>query len=670
MARRTRKLQRELAGADGLRAQRGQAIVLIAIMLAVVVGMAALAIDGARAYALRRDLQAAVDSAALAAGDSFQQRGSYSTAEQAATTIFGENLRIYGAPACAPGYGAPGASPLTVTCTFSDGTSLTQVVTALGAQGSQFRLTAARSLQLQFAKILTNGSSPTLAASAVANVNNLRATPAIAALDQAGCGGAGGTAISINGSGTLNVNGDVVSNGAVSVSSGTLQVTGDLYARCQSPVPGSVANACYPSGASPPCSYPDVAGATRSGFRLADPVFPPPNLAGGSQGLPNTNVVLLSGIYSGLPILNGGHCWFLGGGVYDFQAGLANLDDFMSNELKPPDEPNASDNTVRSPNQFWNTNGTQCAGAVQISVVGGPRGIPVGNWAFVLTSVRTDTYNGVSYRRESAPSMCYPTHVDNSGQNVLVAVSNVPGATAYNIYASPPAAGGTCIGAFGFAATLPVSGLVQNNNTTPCPLPVGGGCSLGNESMRLDATQLGSPFAPNGAAAAGTTGSYPPDAERAPLVAGLPNQNPARGSGSTGDRANENNCETAVGAYTACPAPVTAGAVELYVPSGGCLVTSSGGDTYLFSGYQYNWVSVYAPPANACLVGISAATNSAYIGLVYTPGAVVSVTSPYAFESPGMGGVIADAVSFSGTLPAIAYSSSYAPVPPAARLTG
>ncbi|TME57834.1 MAG: hypothetical protein E6I58_04580, partial [Chloroflexi bacterium] len=36
--------------------QSGQAIVLIAIMLAVVVGMAALAIDGSRAYALRRDL--------------------------------------------------------------------------------------------------------------------------------------------------------------------------------------------------------------------------------------------------------------------------------------------------------------------------------------------------------------------------------------------------------------------------------------------------------------------------------------------------------------------------------------------------------------------------------------------------------------------------------------
>src|SRR5260370_17332669 len=46
--------------------QRGQAIVLIGIMVAVVVGMAALAVDGARAYALRRDLQAATDPPPLA----------------------------------------------------------------------------------------------------------------------------------------------------------------------------------------------------------------------------------------------------------------------------------------------------------------------------------------------------------------------------------------------------------------------------------------------------------------------------------------------------------------------------------------------------------------------------------------------------------------------------
>src|SRR5258708_15344620 len=93
------------------RSQEGQAIVLIAIMLAVVVGMAALAIDGARGYALRRDLQAAVDAAALAAGDNLQQTGSYTSAEQAATSMFGANMRLYTGPSCTPGYGSPRSPP-------------------------------------------------------------------------------------------------------------------------------------------------------------------------------------------------------------------------------------------------------------------------------------------------------------------------------------------------------------------------------------------------------------------------------------------------------------------------------------------------------------------------------------------------------------------------------
>jgi uncharacterized membrane protein len=146
------------------RRQRGQAIVLIAIMLAVLVGMAALAIDGARAYALRRDLQEAVDAAALAAGDNLQQTGSYILAEQAATTSFGKNLFLYAAPNCGSGYATPGPGVVTVTCTYGDGTVLTQVVSMLGAAGGQFVITGARGLQLQFARILTNGATPTLKA--------------------------------------------------------------------------------------------------------------------------------------------------------------------------------------------------------------------------------------------------------------------------------------------------------------------------------------------------------------------------------------------------------------------------------------------------------------------------------------------------------------------------
>src|SRR5207302_2870694 len=110
--------------------QSGQAIVLVALMLTVLIGMVAIAIDGSRAYALRRDLQAATDAAALAASDKLQQTGSYVSAEQTAASIFGTNLRLYASPSCSA-YGSPGGVPWTVTCTYADGTVLTNVARTL-----------------------------------------------------------------------------------------------------------------------------------------------------------------------------------------------------------------------------------------------------------------------------------------------------------------------------------------------------------------------------------------------------------------------------------------------------------------------------------------------------------------------------------------------------------
>src|SRR5260370_5378117 len=49
--------------------QEGQAIVLIALLMLVLFAMLGLAIDSGRAYVDKRDLQTAVDAAALAAGD-------------------------------------------------------------------------------------------------------------------------------------------------------------------------------------------------------------------------------------------------------------------------------------------------------------------------------------------------------------------------------------------------------------------------------------------------------------------------------------------------------------------------------------------------------------------------------------------------------------------------
>lgn len=647
-----------------MRAQKGQAIVLIAIMLAVIVGMAALAIDGSRAYALRRDIQAAVDAAALAAGDRLQQTGVYVSAEQAATASFGANLRLYSGASCLPGYGTPSVGSWTVRCTFSDGTVLIDVATNAGPGGGSFQLTATRTLQLQFARILTSGQDASISVTAGVEAGGLRYAPVVAALDQAGCG-TPGNALTVAGSGTLGVTGDVVSNGRVAVSTGAARVAGDLYARCQSSVAG-VTNACYSSGGGTPCSYPDVAGATRSGFRLSDPGYPAPTSLATGQGLPGTSVNLVAGVYSGSPVLDGGHCWFLGGGVYDLQGGAVNSGDFVSNELKPPDEPQVGNNTARSPNQFWNTDGVDCAGSFDVTKFTGARDIALGTWAFVVTSVRADTYNGVSYPRESAPSMCRQVTLTSHFDNVQLTVSNLPGATSYNIYAAPPPNG--CAGPFGLAANLPVTAPVSNTSTNSCPLFTGASCSLGHEFANLD-SQLVAPFAPNATAAPGTTGAYPPDSETSPLTAGLPNQNPARAAGSRGDRANENNCEGIAPGYTTCPAAITPGAVELYLPGAACLTVGNGADTYLFSGYQYDWIALYQPAADRCTVGMGAAGNSAYVGLVYAPGAQIAVSSPYAFEAGGTAGVMGDTVSFTGTLPSIAYRAAYAPVPPASRIT-
>jgi len=268
--------------------------------------------------------------------------------------------------------------------------------------------------------------------------------------------------------------------------------------------------------------------------------------------------------------------------------------------------------------------------------------------------------------------MCYQEPINSSGQNIQIIVSKVPGATAYNIYAAPPNNG--CGGPFGLAEVLPVSVPVTNTNRSPCPAFTGIGCTLGHESTTLDAGDLGAPFAPNSLAAPGVVGAYPPNSETSPLLFWLPNQNPTRGPGASGDRANENNCETIGGAYATCAAAVTPGAVAFYMPSGACFNATNGGDTFVFSGYQYNWLALYGPglsnpPANTCSSSLGAAGNSAYVGLIYLPAETVTIASAYTFEA-GSGGLMGNFLVFTGSMPTITMNLGIAPVPPAARLTG
>src|SRR5487761_78932 len=654
------------------RYQRGQAIVLIAVMLAVLIAMAALAIDGARAYALRRDLQDAVDSAALTGGDTLQRTGSYTQAEQAATSNFGKNLRLYSAPGCAPGYGTPGAAPFVVTCTYSDGTVLTQTVLALGAAGSRFTLSASRALSLQFGRVLTNGASPTLTASASGGVNNLLYTPTLAALNQAGCGGKPGIAMSVAARGTLSVFGTIVSSGAISVPSGSsLNVAGDIYARCQAVVPGAMTTKCYPSGATPPCTFPDVAGLVKSGYNYGDPNYPPPPVAGGSQPRPGDDVVLFPGTYSSNPNFGDKLCYFLSSGVYKWQGGHTNNGGLVSNELKPPDEPNATDNTKSANPQFWNLDGANCAGAINVTTSDGG-GQSMGTWGVELTSVRSDSYSGTNYLRESAPSRCQSFDL-HQFQSVQLDVINVPGAMSYNVYFSR----NKCSGPFGLGGNLEVSGAVQNDHTRKCRFGNRNGnnqCSLGDETMSFPATLLAALPPPNLFAPAGSTGAYPPSSETAPVANGLPNQNADRAAPPGGDRANENQCMTIVGAPSSCPGAITPGAVAFYFPNGSCLADPNGGDNYVFSGYQFNWMAIYEPgnfaseAANTCANVMGASTASAYIGLVYMPAASLNVPTSSGFRTEATGGVIADTITFTGVLPTITGIADFMPVPPAARL--
>jgi hypothetical protein len=129
------------------------------------------------------------------------------------------------------------------------------------------------------------------------------------------------------------------------------------------------------------------------------------------------------------------------------------------------------------------------------------------------------------------------------------------------------------------------------------------------------------------------------------------------------------------GALTACPGPITPGAVAFSIPSGGCINDTSSGDVYIFSGYQYDWMVMYEPglanpPANTCNNTLGAAADSAFVGLIYTPSASISVQKASTFRTDEGGGVIADTLTFGGQLPTIIGDTvDYGPVPQASRLT-
>lgn len=695
----------------GRGGQRGQAIVLIALMMAVLVGFVALAIDSARAFDGRRIMQDAVDNAALAAAEYYQNNpGGWSGAEAAATAVFTADNRLYTGRACIPGLVAPApggpGTPLSMTCTFGT-TSYQLTITAEddGPAGQSFLLTGQRSLDVALMQVL--GQSPTLTvrASGAATATDQARTPVLAALSSSGCYGAGGTAMNISvTTNPVTVVGDVVVNGSFFVAPSSFpHIGGNVLTRCGAPTNGSTTITYYcwpgtapagPGAAATPCTSPAVPGRllTTAGH-FADPGYSAPSGGSGiNQPTPGSNVIVNPGVYAADPQFGSASaaCYFLAAGVYQWQAGMTVNAGVVSNELKPPDEPSTASNTSRATHQFWRDNSANCDGAFALSSNSAPgKGVqPGGNWAVVVTAVRTD--NGAV--RESAPSMCRLVSVGGTDKNITVDVSNVPGATSYNVYAAPPAVG--CTGPFGLVGSITAS-TGSTSALANCPDTTGTlGCSLGHSGGPAPAPGGGafdnglitSSFTPNCALAPDAFQACPPDGETAAWPAGanspavcfslpcLPNQNAARGASTTaGDRANENYCATAAGARAICPAASTPGAVVMSLTNGSCFNVKglgSGGDVYLFSGYQYDWLLNYEPPGTACTNTWRGNFNSAAIGLTYTPGAAVNIAGYDGF-SGYTGGVMAGTIliqSASGLL--LDFSRYYAPAPGGTRLTG
>jgi hypothetical protein len=477
------------------RLQEGQAIVLIALLILILFGMLGLAVDSGRGYVDRRDQQAAVDAAALAAGDWYENYSDLTLSINNSVGLYQRDLRLYNGYASVNHTSAligPNSNlpQDTYTYTYNEGYTLTVVATNTQFNGYQFQYTTNHNLPLAFMQIFGGGLTIPTGATATSIVGNQRQTPALLTLSTSSC------ATKLTGSAQLTVLGDVYTNGTACLDS-NLHEAGNCYGAagsncnvaqyyCYNSTPGFVP---YP----PPCAAGDTQG---TGIDPA-PTQPDPGYHANSIGYYTTSQTynqwnrgtwteMLPGHYSSFHLTGGSaSCAFLDPGVYTWDAGYTSdaTGSLLSNELKSPDEELYSSpgtSSLANP-QFWNQNGTSCAG--HFTLANGlaqtilltptctdlspqtPAGCHSGvtdtrsrnnRWGVELTSVRFDRFLDSSLspnpclaapgcRRESAPSACQLTpnavggglhSPSNIGINVTI-TQNAPGAQYYNVYINP-----------------------------------------------------------------------------------------------------------------------------------------------------------------------------------------------------------------------------------------
>jgi Putative Flp pilus-assembly TadE/G-like len=465
--------------------QDGQAIVLIALLILVLFGMLGLAIDSGRSYVDRRDQQSAVDAAALAAGDWYDNFPnipdlSLKTIPQS-RQVYENNLHLYGGvlteSTSSGNVGANNAFPQnTWTDTFAGGYTLKITATNTIFNGYQFQFDSRHDFPLAFLQIFGGPPNVTIKATASAIVGNQRQTPALLTLSNLPC------ATQLQGNGSLTMLGDAYTNGTeCQQGSSTLDLAGNCYGGTGSQCSSAVYYCFSATPGIPPYDPATTGGACLAGDTTGRPVVPAPILPDPGYLAPSlwaysspgfalsrgTYTELAPGSYNNFTLNGGSACYFLDAGIYTWNGGYTSHGGFVSNELKSPNEeyvqpsnPLIGPGTTALANpQFWPSN---CVGgftAASVSVSGGngmKHGAGGGTWGIELTAVRHDTFNDSTItapnpvalcapvggcRRESAPSACVPvsTTDDTTGpQGININITkNSPGAQFYNVYINP-----------------------------------------------------------------------------------------------------------------------------------------------------------------------------------------------------------------------------------------
>jgi hypothetical protein len=519
--------------------QGGQAIVLIALLFLVLFGMLGLAVDSGRGYVDRRDQQTAVDAAALAAGDWWENYQDLNgTVIPQSLALYESDLRLYTGPASqnhtSALVGPQGNLPQdTYTYTFNGGYSLVIVATNTQFNGYEFQFTSSHSLPLAFMQIFGGGLTIPIGATATSIVGNQRQTPALLTLSTGSC------ATTLTGAADLTVLGDVYTNGTACVDN-NLHEAGNCYGAagsncsvaayyCYNSTPGFIP---YP----PPCNPGDITGTAV----VPAPTLPDPGYLAPSIGYYTTPVSysklnrgtwteMFPGQYGSFHLTGGSaSCAFLNGGVYNWTSGYTSdaTGSLLSNELKAPDEElsTAPATTNFANPQFWDQNGTGCAGHFNVvNAAAGqtitlaptctklspltPAGCHTGvndtqgrnnRWGVELTSARYDQFLdptitpnpcliGPGCRRESAPSGCRltpnaVTGTPGSPSNVGITINitqNAPGAQYYLVYLNPYGCDGNP-NHFGFVARFDAPGFI--NGVPQGTYPSGSNWALGAAS--------------------------------------------------------------------------------------------------------------------------------------------------------------------------------------------